>query len=91
MTTKEFAKGWKHFCSCIDFGNSNLDAEAIQFMNEALGKIATQHDALLDELNKSTALLEAVHESIELSKGAKLSIHNKIIENKAAIALTKGE
>lgn len=34
MTTKEFADGWAHFCKCIDFARSALDAEAIRFMNE---------------------------------------------------------
>ena len=34
MTVKEFADGWKHFCKCIDFRQSALDAEAIRFMNE---------------------------------------------------------
>ena len=34
MTKKQFADGWKHFCSRIDFGKSYLDAEAIRFMNE---------------------------------------------------------
>jgi len=36
MMTKieKFKKEWKHFCSCIDFGNSFLDARAIRFMNE---------------------------------------------------------
>jgi len=24
---------WRHFCECINFGKSNLDARAIQFMN----------------------------------------------------------
>lgn len=36
---KKFEKGWTHFCDCIDFGRSNLDAEAIRFMNEMPGKI----------------------------------------------------
>jgi len=41
MTVKEFEDGWKHFCDCIDFARSALDAEAIMFMNEmpaAIGK-----------------------------------------------------
>lgn len=36
---ENFRKGWSHFCDCIDFGRSNLDAEAIRFMNEVPGKI----------------------------------------------------
>lgn len=39
LTLDEFTSGWLHFCACIDFGKSNLDAEAIQFMNEVPGKI----------------------------------------------------
>lgn len=47
---KDFTDGWKHFCNCIDFGKSNLDAEAIQFMNEMPGRIlqcANDYDGLL--------------------------------------------
>ena len=40
-TAKEFIAGWSHFCDCIDFGKSFLDAKAIQFMNEVPAKIAT--------------------------------------------------
>lgn len=36
---KKFEKGWKHFCSCIDFGRSHLDSEAIRFMNELPAEI----------------------------------------------------
>lgn len=36
---EDFAKGWPHFCNCIDFGKSALDADAIRWMNEAPGKI----------------------------------------------------
>ena len=42
--SKDFISGWKHFCDCIDFGKSNLDAEAIRFMNEVPGKIQTAKD-----------------------------------------------
>lgn len=35
----EFVDGWIHFCKCIDFGRSNLDAKAIRFMNEVPGKL----------------------------------------------------
>ena len=34
MTLEEFKEEWKHFCACIDFGRSALDARAIRFMNE---------------------------------------------------------
>ncbi len=36
---KDFLDGWLHFCNCIDFDKSFLDAEAIRFMNEVPGKI----------------------------------------------------
>jgi hypothetical protein len=38
-----FLKGWLHFYNCIDFGKSNLDAEAIRFMNEVPGQIEQAH------------------------------------------------
>ena len=31
---KKFYEEWSHFCNCIDFGRSALDARAIRFMNE---------------------------------------------------------
>lgn len=34
-----FKAGWKHFCSCINWAQSAMDAEAIRFMNEMPGKI----------------------------------------------------
>ena len=34
MEKEEFLKGWEHFCKCINFGMSALDADAIRFMNE---------------------------------------------------------
>lgn len=40
MTKEEFKHGWTHFCKCIDFVHSALDAEAIRFMNEAPAKIS---------------------------------------------------
>ena len=39
LSPKEFSHGWSHFCSCVDFGKSTLDAEAIKFMNEVPGRI----------------------------------------------------
>lgn len=38
---EKFLKGWGHFCDCINWGKSFLDAEAIQFMNEVPGFIQT--------------------------------------------------
>lgn len=38
---KEFSKGWKHFCECINWNETYLDGEAIQFMNEMPSKIIT--------------------------------------------------
>lgn len=40
MTFKEFSDGWKHFCDCIDFAQSALDAEAIRFMNDMPSSVA---------------------------------------------------
>ena len=31
---KKLEEGFKHFCKCINFGASYLDADAIKFMNE---------------------------------------------------------
>ena len=39
--SKDFLDGWLHFCDCIDFAKSNLDADAVRFMNEVPGKIQT--------------------------------------------------
>lgn len=38
---QEFIDGWPHFLKCINFNESNLDAEAIRFFNEVPGKIKT--------------------------------------------------
>lgn len=37
--SEAFLEGWLHFCDCIDFAHSSLDADAIRFMNEVPGKI----------------------------------------------------
>jgi hypothetical protein len=34
VAKQEFIDGWYHFCDRINFGQSPLDAEAIQYMNE---------------------------------------------------------
>jgi len=34
-----FVNGWSDFLDCIDFSSSNLDAEAIQYMNEMPGQV----------------------------------------------------
>lgn len=39
LMPKDFAEGWKHFCNCMNFNQSFLDADAIRFMNEVPGKI----------------------------------------------------
>lgn len=44
--SKEFEEGWKHFCNCINFLRSPLDAEAIRFMNETPGKVVQALKAL---------------------------------------------
>lgn len=38
---EDFVAGWPHFCRCVNFNESNLDAEAIRFFNEVPGKIET--------------------------------------------------
>ncbi len=40
MTIDEFLQGWKHFCKCINFRQSALDADAIRFMNEMPSEVA---------------------------------------------------
>ncbi len=37
---KEFVAGWSHFCKCINWKDSGMDADAIRFMNEVPGRIA---------------------------------------------------
>lgn len=37
---KFYKKGISHFYKCINFGASNLDAEAVSFMNESEIKIS---------------------------------------------------
>lgn len=34
-----FGKDWLHFIDCVNFGSSNLDADAILFMNEVPGQM----------------------------------------------------
>lgn len=48
MNAKQFKTGWEHFCKCVDFNHTNLDAEAITFMNEmpAATYAALERDAL---------------------------------------------
>ncbi|MCK5607946.1 hypothetical protein KAR91_39060 [Candidatus Pacearchaeota archaeon] len=36
---EDFLGGWLHFCDCIDWNKTFLDADAIRFMNEVPGKI----------------------------------------------------
>ena len=38
---QNFVDGWSHFCGCINFGTSGLDADAIRWMNETPGEIET--------------------------------------------------
>ena len=39
-----FVEGWTHFLDCINFGKSNLDADAIRFMNEVPGLLQSAHN-----------------------------------------------
>lgn len=36
---RDFLDGWLHFCDCINFDKSSLDADAIRWMNIVPGKI----------------------------------------------------
>lgn len=38
---ERFIEEWPHFCKCIDFNTTNLDAKAIRFFNEVPGEIKT--------------------------------------------------
>ncbi len=51
IAARDFVLGWKQFISKIDWQGSNLDADAVRFMNEVPGKI----EAGLDEAEKNTA------------------------------------
>ncbi len=57
--TKEFEKGLKHFYDCINFADSNLDADAVRFMNEMPCRLVNSHDALLDALKKISDIEDA--------------------------------
>jgi len=41
---QHFIEGWPHFCKCIDFNATNLDAEAIRFFNEVPGELKAALD-----------------------------------------------
>jgi hypothetical protein len=85
ITKKEFSTEWKHFCECIDFGRSNLDAQAICFMNTWVGevvktlaaapalleacKIAEQRLIFLRHYEESTLTLEALQAAIAAAEG----------------------
>lgn len=64
---KEFTDGWKHFCDCIDFENSNLDEEAIRFMHEMpqrIDKRFQSHDALLEACKEGRRRIAFLHQNI---------------------------
>lgn len=65
---KEFVEGWPHFCDCIDFNHSHLDADAIRWMNEVPPKIGK---AVTDSLNK-TAVTANPGPPKELSENPKI-------------------
>lgn len=52
--SEEFETGWKRFCDCINFGASNLDADAIRFMNETPGKVLQALKTLECESSESS-------------------------------------
>ncbi len=70
--TKEFRKGLKHFYDRINFADSNLDADAVRFMNEMPGRLVNSHDALLDACKKAEDFLRsrivAIHRPASLDK-----------------------
>lgn len=37
--SEEFERGYNHFCDRLNFAQSCLDAEAIRFMCETIGKV----------------------------------------------------
>lgn len=37
---EKFLEGWEHFCNCLDFKNTFLDAAAITWMNECPMEVA---------------------------------------------------
>lgn len=39
ITAEEFEESWRHFLECINFQKTNLDGEAIRFMNEGPQRI----------------------------------------------------
>ena len=53
---EEFSDEWNHFCKCINFGASFLDARAITFMNEFGIKLREHVEAVIeiqkDEIGK---------------------------------------
>ena len=75
MTKKEFADGWKHFCSCIKWNKTFLDGTAIQFMNEGIGKV-------LQTFQQRDDLRKACKEALEKS-------HNPTVEKILEVALAK--
>lgn len=57
ITSKQFTDGWGHFCSRINWGDSNMDAEAIQFMNEVPGQVVKVLEYAPDLLAACEAML----------------------------------
>ncbi len=57
---KEFERGLKHFLGCINFDESNLDGEAIQFMNEVPGRVVSALNvaAQIDGLQQNGGLVD---------------------------------
>jgi len=45
MKKEEFKNQWYHFCDCINFADSALDADAIRFMNEFSSRL----DSVIEE------------------------------------------
>lgn len=82
ITQKEFSEGWSHFCKCINFGDSALDADAIQFMNEVPARVN-------ETLGAAPDLLAACKQAVKYLGG--YSKDDTIGKLDAAIAKVKAE
>ncbi|MBE3141873.1 MAG: hypothetical protein IMZ53_14955 [Thermoplasmata archaeon] len=89
MITKEkFQAGWSHFCKHINFGQSNLDAISIQFMNEMpgmVGKVLEVNAELLEACKNMLA-------SIAMNAADVIGPNDpEIVDARSAIAKAEGK
>ena len=80
-----FSKGWEHFCKCINWRDSAIDADAVVFMN-TIGKQIDEIRASERErcVKAILSLTEYEVEDDELDKGKRA-----MIDKKEAIDLIK--